>query len=159
MIYEVQSENFSIPTKRPLVEYRNRRDLQREMELLLDDEGITAGLDDSAAEIIIAWAEAQIEAAYHQPNWFSEVATAIRSHARSVGKVAAMIADGEDTERIQRLLRFRIRRSRLTARRLQRCLRRRCLSRMPSLTRSAVPAVRSTSWRSRSPSTRFVTRC
>lgn len=100
MKYDIPDEWVHIPKPTSEVEYRTRRDLEREIESLLDDEGITAGLDDSAAEMIITWAERQIEAAYQQPNRFSEVAEAIRSHARSVGRIATMIADGAEPDRI-----------------------------------------------------------
>jgi len=100
MKYNIPDEGVHIPKPTPEIEYRTRRDLERAIERLLDDEGITGGLDDSTAEMILTWAERRIEAAYQQPNRFSEVAAAIRSHARSVGRIAAMIGDGESPDRI-----------------------------------------------------------
>lgn len=100
MKYNIPDEWVRIPKPTPEIEYRTRRDLEREIERLLDDEGITAGLDDSAADLILGWAQSQIEAAYLKPNRFSEVARSIRDYARSVGRIAAMIGDGEDADRI-----------------------------------------------------------
>ncbi len=100
MKYDTPDEWVRIPKPDSEVEYRTKRDLEAAIEALLDDEGITDGLDDACADLIIGWAERQIEAAYQQPNRFSEVAAAIRDHARSVGRIAAMIADGADRSRI-----------------------------------------------------------
>ena len=100
MKYDTPDEWVRIPKPDSEVEYRTKRDLEAAIEALLDDEGITDGLDDACADLIIGWAERQIEAAYQQPNRFSEVASSIRSHARSVGRIAAMIADGTDRSRI-----------------------------------------------------------
>ena len=82
MRYKIGKERMEIPQSPSEVEYRTKRDLEREIDLLLSDEGITNGLHDSAADLIITWAISQIEAVYAKPNRFSEVATAIRSHAR-----------------------------------------------------------------------------
>ena len=105
MKYDIPDEWVRIPKPQPEVEYRTRQDLKRAIEALLDDEGITSGLDDSAADRILVWATSQIEAAYETADRFSEVAEAIRSHARSVGRIAAMIGDGTDRSRIMARLR------------------------------------------------------
>lgn len=104
MKYKIPSEHVEMPPTKREVESRTKRDLERAIEALLDDEGITAGLDDSTADLIIKWAISQIEAAYESADLFSEVAKAIRDHARSVGRIGAMIANGENADRIQRRL-------------------------------------------------------
>lgn len=105
MKYDIPDEWVRIPKPESEVEYRTKRDLEAAIEALLDDEGITAGLDDKCADLIIGWAERRIEAAYQQPNRFSEVAKSIRDYARSVGRIATMIADGESPDRIAARLR------------------------------------------------------
>lgn len=90
---------------KPLIEYRTERDLQREMERLQHDEGMTAGLDEAYALKILTWAECHIEAAYRQPNRESEVAQAIRAHARWVGQIALMMAQGADITLLKERLR------------------------------------------------------
>lgn len=87
------------------MEYRTTRDLTREMELQKADEDIPVGLSEVCALKILTWAERLLFAAYRQPNRESEVAQDIRAHARWVGQIALMMADGADTHWLRERLR------------------------------------------------------
>ena len=86
MTCDLPSEHIERQNRQPAVEYCTRRDLERQIELLLDDEDITDGLDDLAANLIIAWAEGQIRRGYDEANRFSLPAP---SDARQAGDTAA----------------------------------------------------------------------
>ncbi|MBI1926851.1 hypothetical protein HYR99_21730 [Candidatus Poribacteria bacterium] len=89
---------------KPPIKDRTSRDLKREMERMKADEAITAGLDAACAFTILNWAAHEISAASHRPNRDSEVACAIRAHARKVGQIARMMTFCTDTHQLKKHL-------------------------------------------------------
>ena len=101
---DATSDEKQLPEK-TIFEEGTERDLKGAIEALLGDEGITDGIPDNLANLILSWAINQIEDAYEESPHFSDAAAEIRKHARDVGKIAAMISEGADCNRISVRLR------------------------------------------------------
>ena len=80
---------------------------ERLMEALLEDEGLTAGLVDADAQILLDWTQQQTADLFPHnlpPEELEQRAHALRQQARVVSRIVTALQEQEGPERLQRYL-------------------------------------------------------